>query len=370
MAYNGTRDGVSYLNNHGTGKDLLCATGRCPMTESSPRHLFFRFAPPALIVAGLCLSVASLLGICSDACSEAHSYRLYGADFGWVGIATFVALGLLRFCRSVGLTATAFAFIVSCACGAEMWFLIVQKTVIMAWCPLCVAIAVCVFLLAGVVETERLVYKGVMMRSTEVYKRVGVVLSGAAIGFLVAFFGVAKPEAQAQGLNIWLGKVDSPAEVYVVTDWFCPSCRKAEPEIEAAVKGILKQARVGFVDYAIHPESMNFSPYNLSLQIHEKEKYLQLRGALLGLALKTKTPSIEAVQAAVAPFGVRFQQMPMSDVMAGINQYNVLIKGMGVTQTPTVVVRNGKTGTIVKKFEGSDKIKAADIRAAVSEVLR
>jgi hypothetical protein len=321
------------------------------------------------MVAGLCLSVASLLGICSAACSEAHSYRLYGADFGWAGIATFALLALLRVCRANGIARLAFVFILSSACGAEAWFLIVQKTVIQVWCPLCVTLAACVFLLALVAGIERLMDKEVPMRSMDVYKRFGVILAGFACGFLVAFFGVAKPEAQAQTLNIWLGKANSAAEVIVVTDWFCPSCRKAEPEIEAAVKGVLKEARIAFVDYSIHPASMNFSPYNLSFQVHDKEKYLQLRGALERLALKTKTPSVEEVQAAVAPLGVRFQQLPLSDIMAGLNQYTALIKGSGATATPTVVVRDARTGVIIKKFVGADNIKAADIRAAVAEAL-
>ena len=341
-----------------------------PMTASGSRHGLFRFAAPALIIAGFCLSVASLLEVCSTACSEAHTYKFDGADFGWVGIATFAVLALLRFRHASWVARTAFAFTLSSACGAEVWFLLLQKTVIRAWCPVCVSIAVCVFLLAVVVVTEYLMYREVTVRSMGVYKRLGVALSGAALGFLVAFSGVAKPDAQAQTLNIWLGKANSPAEVYVVTDWFCPSCRLAEPEIEAGVKSILKQARVVFVDYAIHPASMNFSPYNLSFQIYEKEKYLHLRGALLGLALKTQTPSVEAVQAAVAPFGVRFRQMPLSDIMAGLNQYTTLIKGIGATATPTVVVRNARTGMIVKKFEGADRIKAASIRAAVLDVLR
>jgi len=340
------------------------------MIVSASRPAYFSFAVYALIVVGICLSVASLLGICSDACNEAHTYRLYGLNFGWVGIASFVALAMFRFCRANRFVRPAFAFTLASACGAEAWFLYIQKTVIGVWCPLCVLIAIVVFLLAGVTVVESLMDKEVPMRLITVSKRFAVALSGMLFGFLIAFFGVAKPDAEAQTLNIWLGKADSPAEVYVVTDWFCPGCRKAEPEIDVAVKSVLKQARVAFVDYAIHPESMNFSPYNLSFQINDKEKYLQLRGALHSLALKTKTPSVEAVQAAVSPFGVRLRQLPMSDVMAGLNLYNTLIRGVGVTVTPTVVVRNGKSGKVVRKFEGSDKIKAADIRAAVQEVLR
>ncbi len=340
------------------------------MIDSRSHPAYLRFIPHALIIVGICLSVVSLLGICSDACNEAHTYRFYGLNFGGVGIAAFVALAVLRLRRADRFVRPAFAFILSSACGAEAWFLFIQKTVIGAWCPICVAIAVVVFLLAGVTVAESLMDKEASMGFTNVFKRFAVVISGGLFGFTLAFFGVAKPDAEAQTLNIWMGKADSPAEVYVVTDWFCPGCRKAEPEIEAAVRSVLKQARVAFVDYAIHPESMNFSPYNLSLQINEKEKYLQLRGALHGLALKTKSPSVEAVQAAVAPFGVQLRQMSMSDVMAGINLYNTLIRSVGATVTPTVVVRNGKSGKVVRKFEGSDKIKAADIRAAVQEVLR
>ena len=286
------------------------------------------------------------------------------------GDVTFASLAALRWWRSIRVAKLLFTALVCSACGAEAWFLFIQKTVIQAWCPLCVFIALTVFLIAGIAGIESyLLEEEITVRFMKWLRRLAIPVSSALIGLAVAFFGVAKPDAVAETLDIWLGKSDSPVEVYVITDWFCPSCRKAEPEIEAGVKSVLKQARIAFVDFAIHAETRNFSPYNLSFQIHEKAKYLQLRGALHSLALKTKAPSIEAVQAAVAPLEVRFKQMPLNDIMAGLDQYRTMIASVGATATPTVFVRNGKTGKLIKKMEGYDKIKSADIRAAVQEAL-
>jgi len=323
-----------------------------------------------LIAGGFALSQASLLGVCFDACSEAHAYRFYGMDFGWLGIALFTLLAALRSGYSMRFNQLAFAVIIASAFGAEVWFLIVQKSIIRSWCPLCVSIAAIVFLIVCFAAFENYLLEEVPVKFVNRLKRFAIPIASALFGLAVAFFGVAKPDAGAETLDIWLGKSDSPVEVYVITDWFCPSCRKSEPEIEAGVKSVLKQARIAFVDFAIHSETRNFSPYNLSFQIHEKAKYLQLRSTLHNLALKTKTPSIEAVQAAVAPLDVRFRQMPLNDIMAGLDQYKTMIATVGATATPTVVIRNAKTGKLVRKMEGYDKIKSAEIRAAVQEAMK
>ncbi len=335
--------------------------------------LFRKYLKPVvylLIAGGFCMSLASLLGVCHDACSEAGKYRFFGMDFGWLGITIFTALFMLRICRSIRFAPVLFISVVSSACGAELWFLLIQKTVIRAWCPACVTIAVIVFLIATVLIFESYLHEEDKVQFGNIFKRLAIPVVSALVGLLVAVFGVAKPEVEAAALDIWLGKSDSQAEVYVFTDWFCPGCRRVEPEIEAGVKGVIKQARVAFVDFAVHAESRNFSPYNLSLQIHEKSKYLQLRAALHDLAQKTKTPSVEDVQAVVAPFNVKFRQMPLNDVMAGMEMYNTLVRKFEATATPTVVVRNAKSGKVYSKMVGYDKIKAADIRAAVQEALK
>lgn len=334
------------------------------------RRQIFAILPYVLIVAGMILSVASMAGICTSACSEAHKYRFYDIDFGWAGICTFGLLAVLRYFRHNRFLQIGYIWVLACACGGEAWFIFVQKAVIKSWCPTCVSIAAVVGLLAMVVLLEYFseqTIKEINMRKfiPALIMKSLLIVVGTVFGFAVAFLGVEKPaEAQAD-TDLWLGKADSAVEVYVVTDWFCPGCIKAEPEIETAVRAISKQARIAFIDYAIHPESTNFSPYNLSFQIYNKAQYLPLRAALVGLSQRTKTPTTEDVQAAIKSTGIKYKQLPMSDVMAGLNAYTAVIRNSGVTSTPTVIVRSVKTGKIVKKLVGYKEITAKGIYAAV-----
>lgn len=337
------------------------------------------FVPYILIVVGIVLSIVSMLDICSDSCTEAHKYQFYEIDFGWVGIVVFSLLGVGRALRDRGrrvarLARVAYAWLLSCAFGAEVWLLLVQKVVIGHWCPICVSIAITFFLLSGFAIHGYLSSKESSMRVwwPSFLKWSVLTVVGCLLGFSLSFIGVGKPaEAQAAtSMNLWIGKQNSPAEVYIITDWFCPGCRKAEPEIEATAKAAMGVAKVGFVDFAIHRETMNFSPYNLSFQTYEKGKYLQLRATLLRLAMKTKTPTAEEVQAEIAPLGVKYRQFSMEEVLSGMEAYNSVIKSSGVDSTPTVIVRDARTGRVVQRFVGYAKIKSADILAAVKSVGR
>lgn len=331
--------------------------------------------PYILVAIGIVLSVLSMTDICSSACGEAHKYKFYGTDFGWAGMYSFVALGALWHFRQKRFAKGGYIWVLACACGAELWFIFVQRAVIKAWCPVCVSLAITIGLLAVYTALDHSLkykFKEQTMRHliTSFVVKSSFLVVGMLVGFCVAFLGVAKPvEAQAT-TDLWLGKANSGVEVYIITDWFCPGCRKAEPEIELAVKANYGRARIAFVDYSIHAESTNFSLYNLSFQIYNKAQYLPLRASLLALAQKTKTPTTEDVQAAIKYTGVKYKQLPMSDVMAGLNAYATAVKSSGATATPTVIVRSAKTGKIVKQFVGCNEIKASSISEAVAEASR
>lgn len=186
------------------------------------------------------------------------------------------------------------------------------------------------------------------------------------IGLTAAVFGVQK-EAESAAINPFLGKTDSAVTVYFISDWFCPGCRKIEPDIERMYPDVAKMAKVGFIDYPIHPETSNFTPYNLQFLVYEKDKYIKLRKALEGLALKTKAPSPDDVRAAVAPLGVKLRQIIYSDVMYGMQLNLTTYRGYGVKSTPAVVVANGKTNKS-KVFEGTGQITWQSIRSAITEV--
>lgn len=195
-----------------------------------------------------------------------------------------------------------------------------------------------------------------------------IMLVAIALGSIVAIAGVKK-EAEAAGLNSYLGKVDSQTTVYFISDWFCPGCRRLEPKIEKIYPVLARQTRIAFVDYPIHPETSNYTPYNLQFLMYEKDKYIQLRHALSELSMKVKAPSNEQVQAAVAPYGVRLRQLNFMDVMTGVKLNESIYRGFGVNATPTVVVANEKTKKR-KLLVGDNEITRQAINAAIAAVER
>ena len=188
----------------------------------------------------------------------------------------------------------------------------------------------------------------------------------AAIGLAVAFFGV-KNESEAAEVDLFLGRSKSSTMVYFISDWFCPGCRNIEPRIEGMFPDIARLAKVGFVDFPIHKETLNFTPYNLLFLSYEKEKYFPLRKALSGLALKTKTPTREEVQAVVAPLGVKLRQLDYAEVLYGLQSNLTVYRGFNINSTPSVVVTNTRTKK-TKILVGDKQITEHAVKSAIAEV--
>lgn len=340
------------------------ALWEAPATTSTGRSIATTALLWLAVTAGLVLSVMSALHICTEACSETAKFTIFGLDFGWFGVGFFcvylLALALRSRTKWADRLFSAFTF----ACvGAELRFIWIQKFVIGTWCPICLSIAAAVCVAAAVIAAE----KHVSSRSTggtmkNFLKFLATTAVMVAIGAAAAFVGV-RSEAEAAAPNLYLGDVKSPVTVYFISDWFCPVCRKIEPEIEKIYPEVAKQARVAFVDFAVHKESLNFTPYNLQFLMYEKGKYMQLRRALNDLSYKTKNPTAEEVQAAVAPLGVKLRQVDYSDTLYGMQLNMTVTNGFEVKATPTVVVANSKTNKNVKLVGGTEINRQAILNA-------
>jgi len=317
--------------------------------------------------------------VCTGGCAEAHRYRLFGAPLPPLGAAFFsfcILALLLR--RRLAYADAVLVLLLSGALGSEIVFLWTQKFVIGEWCRLCVGIALSVATACVLLAGEHLPRVGHQMRDQErslaMRKLVGnstLLLSAFVVGVLLSAVGLGKHDAHAavrSGKALSFGVLDGSSEVYVVTDWFCPSCRAVEAEIGKGAQLAMKQAKVVFVDYPIHEETLNFIPYNLSFMIREKEMYLRIREAMLDLARKTKEPTPGDVQAAVAPLGVRYVPLNYADVVAGTQYFNTVIQRFKIARTPTVVVTDAKTGK-TKLLSGSAGISSENIMKALAEVL-
>ena len=326
------------------------------------------------LAAGLILSVASALNVCAaDACSEAHKYALLGIPMPVLGIGFFIVAGTV-YELSIARTSIKplFLLLMCCASGAEIAFILIQKFRIQKWCPLCLGVAAAVFLVALVTSFEgikntsaRVNLRGIMIMP--IARKIVTIVLVFIAGFFLAYRGMEKGDAEESVPKIFLGKQDSSVEVFIMTDWFCPACLKAEQEIERAVPALEKRAKVFFVDVPIHPETLNYTPYNLSFLSYEKNKYLELRRSLLGLTKRTKDPTPEDVKGAIASLNVVYKPLSFLDATRGMKFYEGVRTEFKVSATPTVVMRDTKTGKVIK-LVGIKEISEANLMKAVDQV--
>jgi uncharacterized membrane protein len=317
---------------------------------------------------GMVLALLSATDLCSfGGCTTAHEYRFFGIHLAAVGTAFFGLLAVaVLLAPRFPFAGTLILPLLSSGVGGELVMLHLQKNVIQAWCPLCVGIAVTVFLLCllqmrrFLLDSRRL---SPMNRRSFLAK---LLLAAAALvsGFIISFVGISRPEAATNQSDSFLGKHNAKVEVYVFSDWLCPICVKIEPAIEAAFPTLEKKARVYFIDKAIHPEAMNFVPYHLSFLVNEKPKYLQLRKALFTLAKKNKNPSLADVQTAISPLGVTYKQLSFMDVSQMMGRAQALAGQFKVNATPTVVITNSATRK-TKVLVGGSEITQDNLLKAV-----
>lgn len=340
------------------------------------------FAIASLAIAGaIALTVASWLHLCSQACNEGHNYRIFGFTFEMMGLMLFPVIAITHLLGyKIRMFHTITAWILYSTMGAELIFIYIQKFKIGSWCPICLSIAGCLAVATLAYFNSYSENFRTSLETGERGKIMNSVYKGMAgivffvTGFLLAFVGVAKQSPLQAAENsvkesIAFGNLSSPIEVFIFTDWRCSSCRKLEPVIEYMMPEVMKHARVTFVDDAIHPETLNFTPYNLSFMVHNKAKYFALRNALGDLAEETKTPTDEQVEAIAKKNGVQYKQLNYADVALGIKYYNQLVKKLDVEGTPTLVVVNRSTKK-GKKLEGTGEITQANVIKAIETLSR
>lgn len=320
-----------------------------------------------MLIAGLILSIMSALNICHTACSAVSEYKIFGLNFGWFGVIFFLALmAILALPARFVLAANLFMIMVYAAAGAELRFIWLQKYIIGKWCPLCLLIAAVIYSIAIITLSEK--WKSIRLQGQNMrtyLKHAALIIITMTMGLSGAILGVQK-EANAAELNLYLGKTDSQTVVYFISDWFCPACRRTEPAVAVMYPKLAAIAKLGFVDIPVHPETSNFTPYHLQFLVYEKAKYIQLRKALDDVSRKTKTPSPEDIQKAIAPLGVKLRTMSYAAIASGMDWNEAIFKKYEIKATPTVVVSNLKTGKHVS-LVGEKEINYQSIFNAINE---
>ncbi len=331
------------------------------------------------LLTGLALSVVSFLEICTSECSEAHQYRFFNIPLSYIGIAFFlvlIAVHLLSL-RFYSLKLLS-AWMIAAGFGAEAMLVIIQKYVIGKWCPICLAIAASVGAAALVIlfsylfELHMFITKSKKLRAKKAILNGVLALASFGVGFFLTFSAITKEDKElkeqiALEETLLFGEKLSPVTVYIFTDWQCPACRKAEPALEKMFPKIVKNARVVFVDHAVHTESLNFMPYHLAFIMKNKDNYVSLRHSLTNLSTKTDAPTEEEIEKLVKEVGCTYDKPNYSDIILGIRTFKRLVNELKVQGTPTVVVVNRKSKT-QKRLTGFGSITEENVLAAIDEL--
>ncbi len=346
---------------------------------SSKYQKWLYFISSSGILAGFVLSIISWLQVCSQECAATHAYRLFGFKFEDIGLVFFPLLMIFHLGSLIKPSLSFMAGIMLAgAMGAELIFIHAQKILIGHWCPVCLSIAASIGLASlgyflGYSNNLKF-YVNESRRSDTMSNLKKGITTGAVIiiGVLLAFFGLGKiDELQAAENSIKdsvaFGNMQSPIDVYFFSDWQCPACRQVEPKLKEIFPLITKKARLTFVDFTIHPASLNFTPYNLSFMVHNKGKYLELRDALTTLSIETETPTDDQVEQLAAKHGARYKQLNYSDVALGLKYFKTLGTEFDIDSTPTLVLVNEQTKK-GKKLYGVAEITPDNINKAIDKL--
>lgn len=327
---------------------------------------------------GLILSVLSWFELCVEHCSANQDYRLFGLPFAIVGMTFFTVLISLhvlsvRYHSLQRMT----GWIIASALGSEMMFIVIQKYQIGHWCPVCLSIAASVgaaaiVLMTGYLKNFKLAiqhqHRGEIMRKI---KQGLSSFSFILFGFLIAFIGIGKVNYAEAAVNdikerIVFGKKDSPVQVYFITDWYCPSCKKIEPLIEKLYPKIKSDVAFYFIDYPIHRKSLNFTPYNLAFLVNDKNRYFKAREVLNSLSDEEEAPSDEEVTRLAKKKGITYKELSFLEVKAGVDFFDNIVEKYNIRATPTIIITNPKKNKVIK-LEGRDEISESAVLEAIEK---
>lgn len=329
-----------------------------------------------MLLTGLILSVVSYMDLCTEECRAGHDWTFFGLPFGPVGIAAFSALLAIHLLSSYfPVLSYLVVFGIATALGGEIILILIQKYKIGHWCPVCLAIFAS-FLVAALVYTYNYIkdfitalkqaQKGAFMK----YLGKGFfTVCAFFLGIMVFAYGVVKEnklEAMENSIKeqIAFGNQNSDVQIFLFTDWACPACRALEPRLSKLMPTLTSRAKMTFVDIAVHPETLNYSPYNLSFMIHNKGKYIELRNAMTALSQKTGTPTEADIEKLARSKGTNFRELNYADVALGLKYWKDLSSQFKIEATPTLIIVNPKAKK-GKKLAGLEEITETNILKAI-----
>ena len=287
-----------------------------------------------IILALVGISVMAAYSFCADSCIFLRG-TMFGMDLKYLGM---LYMGLVLAAGAFGKDA-ACAVLLSIGVGGEV-FLLGFQTMNGVYCPYCLAFAAIVILLF-LIHAIRI--------------RPAMAILFAAVGFsifLLFFSGSAAPAYADEIPSFGRGSV----KVRIYTDYFCPTCRSIEPELEPVIVDLVKRrlAVVTFVDTPFHKETGLYATCFLGIAVGDGNlpRTLEARLALFKAAEKNirRPPELKSLM------GYKGLKCHPLDPTRTFNILNKRLKEDRIDSTPACVVERpgGK-----QKFTGSSEIMKA-----------
>ncbi len=187
-----------------------------------------------------------------------------------------------------------------------------------------------------------------------ILKKVSVIQLLIAILFWLGLPGLVAADPRVANLvSFGSGSID----VRIYSDYFCPPCQATEPLIEPVLKDLLKKRiiRLTMVDTPFNrstPMYARYFLYALRRDAGDVEQAFQVRKILVEAARK----SLSAPEQLETLFNEQRIPFTVFDVKPVFEGLNALIRGDGISATPTaVIIRDGKK---VAYVGGNEILKA------------
>lgn len=148
-----------------------------------------------------------------------------------------------------------------------------------------------------------------------------------------------------------------PVEVRIYSDYFCPPCRAAEPDMEPILKDLLKKKviRLTLVDVPFHPLTSLYAKYFLYAikENNDVEHAFRVRNILFEASTNKSVTTPERIEAI---FKGKWIPYAVFDTKSAFEGYKALLKEDKINATPTcVIIKNGQK----KAFVGGPDITNA-----------
>jgi protein-disulfide isomerase len=313
-----------------------------------------------LILAGLLLSVLSYYNWCSLAgCSRLHGVNIFFMSMELWGMLFFLLLAALTpLIRFFWLAALRTALLAG-ALGVEVTLLYIQW-VLKDVCPLCLGVTAAVLALC-VMEVARMraAIRSPKPVATSLSKRNRLACQTIpAVAALVMGMLLTQPVKKefiaGAPETVTTVQTATPAEpvpcigkkcgypaVRIYSDYFCPSCRRQEPVINAVVTKVGDRAKVVFCDLPTHGKiSKMYIACFIACLLggNSADHVLEARSSLFALAGE-KVDAGTRLKDRLAELGVRME-LDRECVNECFRAIRDLAISDGVLTTPTVVVEN------------------------------